>query len=512
MATKIGAKTQLKAARMNSGVKDTTQEFFITKLIDSPVWLLKGLDPHQDTPVEVLHVVLLGFIKYFWRDLITNQITDVQKPLLIQRLNSYDVNGLGISQIGGDTLVNYSGSLTGRDFRTISQVAPFVIYDLVPVGVFEAWLSLAKLVPLIYQPVIEDINRFIVMLTHEIKTFLLTTARWTTRWFNKANIHSNRQAPSRDIALGFAQGNRIRHLLSGGYFLEPTSSPDNPNIKTPPSALFTKESDWKSIGIGPTQLVAAGSTVPKYLGIPASLCSSVLGQCKRDKTGPHFFSQTLTGLRLPSASTSHGGAQYETSEYVYLMNGDKCSVGQYVIAQLPHSGALFIACVREILQRVGSENHRNQQADGILIQSAQITTISQKFQMPELAIQDKFSFVPISNILCTVNTPHNCDRNHCTANGFQYIYQERVQTSHRRPIVLHEAHPNDLILNTAQMRDAVHVQNFRIPSPPITAAEEERMIHDAVAATINARKAPTSRGRGARGAALRGGIGNATHA
>ena len=30
------------------------------------------------------------------------------------------------------------------------------------------------------------------------------------------SVHSNRQAPSRDIARGFANANRIRHLLSGG--------------------------------------------------------------------------------------------------------------------------------------------------------------------------------------------------------------------------------------------------------------------------------------------------------
>ena len=33
------------------------------------------------------------------------------------------------------------------------------------------------------------------------------------------SVHSNRQAPSRDIGYGFANANRIRHLVSGGKFV-----------------------------------------------------------------------------------------------------------------------------------------------------------------------------------------------------------------------------------------------------------------------------------------------------
>ena len=101
--------------------------------------------------MEILHIVLLGFIKYFGRDVVRNQVNDEQKILLIQRLNSIDVHGLGISRLSGETLVNYAGSLTGRNFHLIAQVAPFVIFDLVPDDVFEAWQALSELVPLLWQ-------------------------------------------------------------------------------------------------------------------------------------------------------------------------------------------------------------------------------------------------------------------------------------------------------------------------------------------------------------------------
>jgi hypothetical protein len=88
---------------------------------------------HQDTPVEILHVILLGFVKYLWRDLVQNQLNnkDDKKALLVTRLSSFNVSGLGISPLAGQTLVQYSGSLTGRDFRALAQAAPFIIYDLV---------------------------------------------------------------------------------------------------------------------------------------------------------------------------------------------------------------------------------------------------------------------------------------------------------------------------------------------------------------------------------------------
>lgn len=116
--------------------------------------------------------------------------------------------------------------------------------------------------------------------------------------------------------------------------------------------------------------------------------------------------------------------------------------------------------------------------------------------------------------MCTVNTAHNCPRNNCSSNGFQYIYQERVQTAHQRSVVLHSAQPDDRVLNTAQMRDAEFLQRFRLPSATLTPADEEQLLHDSVTVTINARKAagaaatgggvPRGRGRGRGGSPAEG--------
>ena len=122
-----------------------------------------GFDPHTQTPVEILHVLLLGVVKYLWCDAIQNQIkNDALRLVLEKRLTALNVDGLGITRVAGHTLVQYAGSLTGRDFHIVSQLAPFVLYDLVLPESYAAWLLLSKMVPLIWQPMISNIENHIV--------------------------------------------------------------------------------------------------------------------------------------------------------------------------------------------------------------------------------------------------------------------------------------------------------------------------------------------------------------
>lgn len=74
---------------------------------------------------------------------------------------------------------------------------------------------------------------------------------------------------------------------------------------------------------------------------------------------------------------------------------------------------------------------------------------------------------------------HNCIRNKCEATGSRPIFEEREFTGRSQPIVQH-TNKNDLILNTAQMRDAVHLQKLRIPAPLITEEQSRRLLADAV--------------------------------
>ncbi|KAF9254614.1 hypothetical protein L218DRAFT_885911, partial [Marasmius fiardii PR-910] len=161
--------------------------------ISSPVWHLKELDPHCDTLVEILHVMVLGFIKYLWRDAVEIQLKgkEVQLSVLRNRLSSFDTSGLGVSLLNGNTLVQFAGSLVGHDFCVLAQVAPFVLHGLISEESYQAWLHLSRLVAVIWQPEIEGIDKYCMRLRAPflVESFLIQMAKWSGHWFNKPKFH-----------------------------------------------------------------------------------------------------------------------------------------------------------------------------------------------------------------------------------------------------------------------------------------------------------------------------------
>jgi hypothetical protein len=184
--------------------------------------------------------------------------------------------------------------------------------------------------------------------------------------------------------------------------------------------------------------------------------------------------------------------QFKTCREFFLKNGDKCTIGQFVITQNPNVvGSTFVARVEEILQVVGSVADYSGFPDGVLLQSADVNRPAVEYHMPHIDLLNRWSFVrfevctlstqhPVTqayiclvsnyqDILCTVNVQHNCAKHQCTTTDVRHIYQERERIEQTSPMVSHMQHPEDIMLNTAQMRDAAHVQVFRLRSPNLDA-------------------------------------------
>ncbi|KAI7941230.1 hypothetical protein MJO29_013304 [Puccinia striiformis f. sp. tritici] len=214
---------------------------------------LKGFDSVKDTPVEVLHVFLLGPVKYLFRDFMKG-LNDIQKSELLALWYSFNTNSLDIPSIRPSSMVQYCSSLIGKDFRIILQAAPFIFFQFMTPSQINIWSSLCHLGSLIFQTHIEDMDTYISDLRTHIDIFLSHIIKDSAQWINKAkfhmllhlpdsilrfgpatlfatekfesyngilrfaSIHSNRQSPGQDIAITFSNYHAICQLLSGGFF------------------------------------------------------------------------------------------------------------------------------------------------------------------------------------------------------------------------------------------------------------------------------------------------------
>ncbi|KAJ7110945.1 hypothetical protein C8R44DRAFT_742719 [Mycena epipterygia] len=398
----------------------------------NPVLSILDFDANSDSPVEILHVVLLGVVKYWWRDAVSRQ-TSKGKEELRTRLSSIDTAGLNCSRLRGNMYVQYAGSLVGRDFRVILQVAPVVLHGLIPAAHYEGWLALCKLAPLMFQPAIEDLTVYTTHLEDAVFDFLAATAMWNTQWFNKPkfhlfvhlvphirrfgplilyatetfesfnlvirlrSVHSTKHAPSLDIGASFAHLHAIRHLVSGGFVLNDTNGLPLP---------FPRQ---------------AGPQVTALLD---------------DDEFLKFMS--MTGLKEDSRAG------------FYTPLHGACAWDETLASQI---GRVEEILVEDLTSRLL----------GVLVSQCEIGPNIMPYSLPSCTVDTTSCLLlAFQELLCAINVVHNCAGNGCISSTTRQVIQEREIIADKFESELkHPIRPDDCFLNLAQLRSAVYVQKFR---------------------------------------------------
>lgn len=180
------ARTMKNAGSSKTAIEDELRKWVEENraVILSPFFTLKGFDPTKDTPIEVLHTILLGIVKYAWHGTHTPWNAN-QELLYSTRLQATDIGGLSIPPIRAGYIMQYAGSLIGRQLKTVSQTIVFHIHDLVPPLQFQLWLAVGNLAALLWIPEIENMQEYLVskitlLISYGMLTFLVyLRTMWT---------------------------------------------------------------------------------------------------------------------------------------------------------------------------------------------------------------------------------------------------------------------------------------------------------------------------------------------
>ncbi|CAH7665938.1 hypothetical protein PPACK8108_LOCUS236 [Phakopsora pachyrhizi] len=218
------------------------QDDSIEKLFN-PFYELKGFDGHKDTPVEVLHVILLGIVKYLYCDLISGLTVD-KKEELVAQFQSFEISNLNIPSIKAKYLVQHYSSLVGKDFKIIIQAAPFVFFTIIEESRQKIWISLCHLCSLIFQTHISCLENYVANPNSFTQDFLIKLISSNAQWVNKPKFHillhlsqsvahfgpaslfateKFESYNGADIANSFMSFSAIRYCLSGGNCISETN-------------------------------------------------------------------------------------------------------------------------------------------------------------------------------------------------------------------------------------------------------------------------------------------------
>ncbi|KAF8879345.1 hypothetical protein CPB85DRAFT_1497712 [Mucidula mucida] len=430
-----------------------------------------GFDPTKDTPIKILHTILLGIIKYIWHNTHTS-FSATQKLTYSHRLQATETDGLSIHAIRANYIMQYAGSLIGTQFKILAQTNIFHVRGIVSEEQFSIWRAVGELSALLWFPEIRNLQEYLADIKVAVANVLNTFAKLDpSKMITKIKLHllahipdditsfgplvgvateiyecfnavfrycsilSNHLAPSRDIALQLADQEGLKHQLIGA-------------------------------GDGVRQYMCEQPVLRKLLGWtekPALLIGSVRLKALPKKTSRKLvrLSETLAAGALNYASFD-ADVQWHYCKYAISESLEECFESSWVFCKSPLPNGVVVLELFQVLS----------ERDPV-------------FGMPVLMCRDgekTYLIVPSKNLKFKFNVQHDCTTAKCTASGVRKRKQEQQDSEVTENFIEHQ--PLDrYFINTHAFHNA-HLVRATLPrslTVPLPIVDDRKAFHSELA-------------------------------